>query len=148
MAYQGFQAQTYGRRIRCCAASHLRLFEEIVIDVEGFLHTSNSAITVWLLKLDSAVSSGPAGARQGPSLPRRASEQPQAKNHHAIALRRLTAEELAMKYAPFDHQPPRQKDLVFEAREVAPLAQVDGGRAPCLGIAGKSSPTARTNLVL
>src|SRR5712692_1246434 len=50
VTHQGFEAQTYGLGIRCCTASHPRLFEELVIDVERFLHTSNSAIRVWLSK--------------------------------------------------------------------------------------------------
>ena len=50
MPYQRLKAQTYGHRIRCSTTSRLRLFEEFVIDVEGFLHTYNFAIVVWLLK--------------------------------------------------------------------------------------------------
>src|SRR4026208_619321 len=48
VAHQGFEAQAYGLGIRSCTASHPRLFEEFVIDVKCFLHTSNSAIKVWL----------------------------------------------------------------------------------------------------
>jgi hypothetical protein len=49
-AYQGFQAQTHGLRIRGSVASRLRLSEELVVDVEGLLHLYNYSILVWLLK--------------------------------------------------------------------------------------------------
>ena len=48
VAYQGLKAQTYGPGVRCGTASSPRLFEKLVIDVEGLLHTYDSAIIVWL----------------------------------------------------------------------------------------------------
>jgi hypothetical protein len=40
MTYKSLKTKTHGLRIRGGAASHFGLFEEFVIDVEGFLHTS------------------------------------------------------------------------------------------------------------
>lgn len=51
MAYQGLKAKPDGIGIRDCSAGYPRLFEEFVINVEGFLHTCNSATKVWLLEL-------------------------------------------------------------------------------------------------
>src|ERR1019366_561927 len=62
VAYQGFEAQTHSRRIRCRTASNPSLFEEFIIDVEGLLHTSNHAIKVWLLEPYSGYCPGKAGA--------------------------------------------------------------------------------------
>ena len=49
MPYQSFKTQSHGLRIRGRATSCFRLCEEFVINQEGFLHTYDYAIFVWLL---------------------------------------------------------------------------------------------------
>ncbi|MDQ2899549.1 MAG: hypothetical protein M3Y07_07080, partial [Acidobacteriota bacterium] len=45
-AHQGIQTQTDGIGIRGRTAGHLRLSEEVVINVEGFFHANDYAIKV------------------------------------------------------------------------------------------------------
>jgi hypothetical protein len=53
MAHQGLQAQADGLRIRACAAGRLGLLKELLIEIEGLLHTYNYAMYVWLPLLDA-----------------------------------------------------------------------------------------------
>ena len=48
MANQGLQTQTNGFCIGGGAAGQLGLFEEAVIDVEGFPHANSYTVQVWL----------------------------------------------------------------------------------------------------
>jgi len=48
--HQGLQPQSNGVGIRGRSTRQLRLFDELVVDVEGLLHTDNYTIIVWLIE--------------------------------------------------------------------------------------------------
>lgn len=51
-AHQGFKPKPDGLRVRGRATGRLRLFEEIVVDMKGLLHTYNHAINIWSIEPD------------------------------------------------------------------------------------------------
>ncbi len=50
MPHQGLQPQSNGVGIRGRSTRQLRLFDELVVDVEGLFHTDNYTIIVWLIE--------------------------------------------------------------------------------------------------